>query len=111
MAKTTRPFREHPRDAATGVPSKEVVGELGQQQRGQPGDVKSSDDLTTSGARGNLGDIVQRLERLLTVDKLAELWQISERTVRRMTADGRLPVVRIGRAVRIPAKVAGLEQF
>jgi excisionase family DNA binding protein len=108
MAKTTRPFREHPRDAATGVPFKEVGGEFAQQQRGQPGDVRSSDDLRTPGARDNLGDVVQRPERLLTVDQLAELWQISERTVRRMTADGRLPVVRIGRAVRIPAKVASL---
>jgi excisionase family DNA binding protein len=48
----------------------------------------------------------QPLERLLTVDQLAELWQISSRTIRRMIADGRLPVVRLGRAVRIPAKVA-----
>jgi excisionase family DNA binding protein len=46
----------------------------------------------------------QCLERLLTVDQLAELWQISQRTVRRMITDGRLPVVRLGRAVRIPAK-------
>jgi excisionase family DNA binding protein len=50
----------------------------------------------------------QRLERLLTVDQLAELWQVSSRTVRRMVADGRLPVVRIGRAVRIPAKAVAL---
>jgi excisionase family DNA binding protein len=48
----------------------------------------------------------QRLERLLTVNQLAELWQVSSRTVRRMIKDGRLPVVRLGRAVRIPAKVA-----
>jgi excisionase family DNA binding protein len=48
----------------------------------------------------------QRVEQLLTVDQLAELWQVSPRTVRRMIADGRLPVVRLGRAVRIPAKVA-----
>jgi excisionase family DNA binding protein len=108
MAKTIRPLREEPRDAATGVPSKEFGGEPGQQQRGQPGDARGSDDLTTTDACGNLGDVVQRFERLLTVDQLAELWQISERTVRRMTADGRLPVVRIGRAVRIPTKVAGL---
>jgi excisionase family DNA binding protein len=51
-------------------------------------------------------DNAQCLERLLTVDQLAELWQISQRTVRRMIADGRLPVIRLGRAVRIPAKVA-----
>jgi excisionase family DNA binding protein len=58
-----------------------------------------------SRCRGNNGD-EERLERLLTVDQLAELWQISSRTVRRMIADGRLPIVRLGRAVRIPAKVA-----
>ncbi len=46
----------------------------------------------------------QCLERLLPVDQLAELWQISQRTVRRMITVGRLPVVRLGRAVRIPAK-------
>jgi len=45
-------------------------------------------------------------EGLLTVHQVAENWQVSERTVRRMTKDGRLPVVRIGRAVRIAAKVA-----
>jgi excisionase family DNA binding protein len=56
--------------------------------------------------RGNLGDEVPRLERLLTVGQLAELWQVSPRTIRRMIADDRLPVVHLGRAVRIPAKVA-----
>jgi excisionase family DNA binding protein len=45
-------------------------------------------------------------ERLLTVDQLAELWQVSPRTIRRMIADGRLPVIRLGRAIRIAAKVA-----
>jgi excisionase family DNA binding protein len=42
-------------------------------------------------------------EGLLTVRQVAENWQVSERTVRRMTEDGRLPVIRIGRAVRIPS--------
>jgi excisionase family DNA binding protein len=50
----------------------------------------------------------KRLEPLLTVNQLAESWQVSPRTIRRMTADGRLPVVRIGRAVRIPAKAVSL---
>jgi excisionase family DNA binding protein len=45
-------------------------------------------------------------DQLLTVGQLAELWQVSPRTVRRMIADGRLPVVRLGRAVRISAKAA-----
>ena len=47
-------------------------------------------------------------ERLWTVDQLAELWQISPRSIRRMIADGRLPVVRLGRAVRIPGKAVSL---
>jgi excisionase family DNA binding protein len=42
----------------------------------------------------------------LTVRQVAENWQVSERTIRRMIADGRLPVIRLGRAVRIPARVA-----
>jgi excisionase family DNA binding protein len=43
-----------------------------------------------------------RERRLMTVAQLAELWQVSQRTIRRMIADGRLRVRRIGRAVRIP---------
>jgi excisionase family DNA binding protein len=43
-------------------------------------------------------------EGLLTVQQVAENWQVSQRTVRRMIADGRLPIVRLGRAVRIRAK-------
>jgi excisionase family DNA binding protein len=42
-------------------------------------------------------------EALLTVEQVAEKWQISQRTVRRMIADGRLPVIRFGRVVRIRA--------
>ena len=48
------------------------------------------------------------VERLLTVDQVAERWQISPRSIRRMIADGRLPVVRIGRAVRIREKEVAL---
>jgi len=43
---------------------------------------------------------------LLTVCQVAENWQVSQRTTRRMIADGRLPIKRLGRAVRIPAKAA-----
>ena len=42
---------------------------------------------------------------LLTVSQVADNWQVSPRTVRRMIADGRLEVVRLGRAIRIPAKM------
>jgi len=47
-------------------------------------------------------------EALLTVSQVAENWRVSQRTVRRMIADGRLPVVRLGRAVRVPAKAVSL---
>ncbi len=47
--------------------------------------------------------------RLLTVDDVAEMWQVSPRTVRRMIAAGRIPVIRLGRAVRVhPSAVAAL---
>jgi excisionase family DNA binding protein len=48
-------------------------------------------------------------ERLLTVGQVAERLQVSPRTVWRLIHDGRLPAVRIGRAVRLrPDAVAGL---
>jgi excisionase family DNA binding protein len=51
----------------------------------------------------------QTLPQMLTVNEVAEILQISPRTVRRMIDDGRLPVVRIGRAVRVhPDTVAAL---
>jgi len=40
---------------------------------------------------------------LLTVSQVAENWRVSQRTIRRMIADGRLPIIRLGRAVRVPA--------
>ena len=42
---------------------------------------------------------------LMTAHEVADLLQVSLRTVRRLIADGRLTVVRIGRSVRI-SKVA-----
>ena len=50
----------------------------------------------------------QAAEGLLTVRQVAENWQVSERTIRRMIGDGRIRVVRIGRAVRIPGKAVKL---
>ena len=47
--------------------------------------------------------------RLLTVAEVADLLKISRRHVRRLIADGRLHVIRLGRAVRIrPESVAAL---
>jgi excisionase family DNA binding protein len=40
-------------------------------------------------------------ERLLIVRQVAEQLQISPRTVWRLIEDGRIPVVRIGRSVRV----------
>jgi excisionase family DNA binding protein len=58
----------------------------------------------SNGPKPNKG--VSVAEELLTVPQVAQNWQISERTVRRMIADGRLAIVRLGRSVRIPAKAA-----
>jgi|tagenome__1003787_1003787.scaffolds.fasta_scaffold20313608_2 excisionase family DNA binding protein len=47
--------------------------------------------------------------RLLTVEETAELLQLSIRHVRRLIADGRLEVKRIGRATRVtPEGIAAL---
>ena len=56
------------------------------------------------GNNGHTGGDPPVGEGLLTVQQVAENWQVSQRMIRRMIADGRLPVVRLGRAVRIPAK-------
>ena len=40
-------------------------------------------------------------ERMLIVDEVADLLQLSSRHVRRMIASGELPVVRFGRVVRV----------
>ena len=39
--------------------------------------------------------------RLLTVEEVAALVHLSVRHIRRLTADGRLPTIHFGRAVRI----------
>jgi excisionase family DNA binding protein len=43
--------------------------------------------------------------QLLTVSEVAQWLRLSERQIRRMIADGRIPVVRLGRAVRIREEV------
>jgi excisionase family DNA binding protein len=45
---------------------------------------------------------VPTAETLLTVSQVADNWQVSQRTVRRMIADGRLQIVRLGRARSYP---------
>ena len=44
-----------------------------------------------------------------TVEQLAERWQVSERTIRRMIENGRLRAVRIGNQLRVAEDV--LERF
>lgn len=47
--------------------------------------------------------------RLLTVAQVAELLQVSPRTIRRLVAAGQLAVIRVGRAVRVhPSALAEL---
>jgi excisionase family DNA binding protein len=46
-------------------------------------------------------DRVSRLEPLLTVGETAAILNLSTRTVRRLIASGTIPVVSIGRSVRI----------
>lgn len=43
-------------------------------------------------------------ERLLTVSEAAGLLAVSEKTIRRWIAAGRLPAVRLGRLVRVSSK-------
>lgn len=42
---------------------------------------------------------------LLTVREVAAVFQVSEKTIRRMVAAGELPVIRLGRSVRLHPKV------
>jgi excisionase family DNA binding protein len=46
-----------------------------------------------------------RLRPLLTVADVAEILNLHPRSIRRLIADGRLPVVRLGGAVRIRPEV------
>jgi excisionase family DNA binding protein len=50
-------------------------------------------------------DGVPQLEQFMTVGQLAEHWQLHPRTIRRMIANGQVPVQRFGRAVRISRNV------
>jgi excisionase family DNA binding protein len=43
---------------------------------------------------------------LLTIHQVEENWRVSERTIRRMIADGRLRVVRVDRSVRITSETS-----
>jgi excisionase family DNA binding protein len=47
-------------------------------------------------------------QRLLKVNQLADRWQVHPRTVRRKIKKKQIPVIRIGRTVRIHPSVADL---
>lgn len=44
---------------------------------------------------------VPEVERLLTLQEVAERWQVSTKTIQRLIAAGRLHPVRIGRKIRL----------
>jgi excisionase family DNA binding protein len=46
-----------------------------------------------------------QIRPLLTVAEVGELLRLSPRAIRRLIADGRLPVVRLGHAIRIRPEV------
>jgi excisionase family DNA binding protein len=48
-------------------------------------------------------------EHLLTADELAERWQVPKAQVYRLTRDGRMPTVRIGRYYRY--RLAAVEEW
>jgi excisionase family DNA binding protein len=49
-------------------------------------------------------------QRLLTVNQLADRWNVHPRTIRRKIKKKRIQVIRIGRSVRIHPSVAELGQ-
>ncbi|MDA8253371.1 MAG: helix-turn-helix domain-containing protein [Rhodospirillales bacterium] len=44
---------------------------------------------------------VPEVERLLTLQEVAERWRVSTKTIQRLIAAGRLRAVRIGRNIRL----------
>jgi excisionase family DNA binding protein len=50
----------------------------------------------------------QHPERLLTVVQVADRWQVHPRTIRRKIEKKQIPVIRIGRTIRIHPKTAEL---
>ena len=56
---------------------------------------------STSGLSSATTPAAAKPDRLLTVREVAALFQVSEKTIRRFIALGDLPVVRLGRSVRL----------
>jgi excisionase family DNA binding protein len=53
-------------------------------------------------------DPADHAQRMMTVDQLADVWQVSPRMIRRTISKNQIPVIRLGRAVRISPAVAKL---
>ena len=65
---------------------------------------------STSAPRGEVGGgPVSAPTKLLTADELAVRWQVPKSHVYRLTREGRLPAVRLGRYYRY--RVAAIEGF
>ena len=58
--------------------------------------------------RSDAGDDGEQPKPLLTVDQLAERWNVHPRTIRRMIKKQKIPVIRIEGCVRIHPSVAEL---
>lgn len=63
--------------------------------------IQESRDPWLPAVESRLEPASQSLPNLLTAEEVAEILRLSVRTVRRQIASGKLPIVRIGRAVRI----------
>jgi excisionase family DNA binding protein len=64
----------------------------------------SLDDSATAPARRRASE--EQLQPLLTLDEVAGLLRVSEKTIQRLVAARRMPCVRIGRRLRfVPADV------
>jgi len=59
-------------------------------------DSKTEEDGTDIPAMYEIGEV------FLTVRELSQRWKLSERHIRRLIAQTRIPTIRFGRAVRIP---------
>ena len=55
------------------------------------------------------GELRQRVDRMLTVDEIAETMRVSKMTVYRLCHSGELPAVRFGRSFRVAE--SGLDEY
>lgn len=62
----------------------------------------TSSNSKTEEDHADIGTMYELGEVFLTVRELSQRWKLSERHIRRLIAQARIPTVRFGRAVRIP---------